>query len=68
MAKQIDAVISGYSSRCGKIGMLSGREVMETVAERLAFYRAEHIVLDPVMVATSGSSLLRMEQRRCWKL
>ena len=59
VAKQIDAVFQDIRPDAVKIGMLSGREVMETVAERLAFYRAEHIVLDPVMVATSGSSLLR---------
>ena len=59
VAKQLDAVFRDIRPDAVKIGMLSGKEVMETVAERLAFYKAEHIVLDPVMVSTSGSSLIR---------
>ena len=42
-----------------KIGMVSSAELIETIAERLHFYHAKHIVVDPVMVATSGSKLLR---------
>lgn len=59
VAKQMDAVFQDIRPDAVKIGMLSGGEVMETVAERLRFYKAEHIVLDPVMVATSGSSLMK---------
>ena len=42
MAKQLDAVFRDIRPDAVKIGMLSGKEVMETVAERLAFYKAEH--------------------------
>ena len=42
-----------------KIGMVSSAALIETIAERLRFYEAKHIVVDPVMVATSGSKLLR---------
>ena len=59
VGKQIDAVFQDIRPDAVKIGMLSGRDVVEAVAERLAFYKAEKIVLDPVMVATSGSSLMR---------
>ena len=68
VAKQLDAVFRDIRPDAVKIGMLSGKEVMETVAERLAFYKAEHIVLDPVMVSTSGSSLIRkVLPRRCFQ-
>ena len=59
VAKQLDAVFQDIRPDAVKIGMLSGPEVMETVAERLRFYQAEHIVVDPVMVATSGSALMK---------
>ena len=59
VAKQLDAVFRDIRPDAVKIGMLSGPEVMETVAERLRFYQAEHIVVDPVMVATSGSALMK---------
>ena len=42
-----------------KIGMVSSAELIETIAAKLKQYGAKHIVVDPVMVATSGSKLLR---------
>ena len=39
--------------------MVSSAPLIRTIAERLRFYEAKHIVVDPVMVATSGSRLLR---------
>ena len=42
-----------------KIGMVSSAELIDTIAEKLHTYEAKHIVVDPVMVATSGSKLLR---------
>ena len=41
-----------------KVGMLSSQRVMETVASKLAEYRPEHIVIDPVMYAKNGSPLM----------
>ena len=42
-----------------KIGMVSSAELIGTIADKLQEYGAKHIVVDPVMVATSGSKLLR---------
>jgi hydroxymethylpyrimidine/phosphomethylpyrimidine kinase len=58
VAAQIDAVFSDLSVDAVKIGMLSQPAVIETVAERLAHWRQTNVVLDPVMVATSGDRLI----------
>ena len=42
-----------------KIGMVSSSALIETIAKKLRQYDAKHIVVDPVMVATSGSKLLQ---------
>ncbi len=57
---QIEAVLSDLDVRAIKIGMLSRVETIETVADRLAGTTVP-IVLDPVMVATSGDRLLRAD-------
>ena len=44
-----------------KIGMVSSIELIRVIAEKLRQYGARHIVVDPVMVATSGANLLRPE-------
>ena len=54
---QLDAVFSDIEPDAVKIGMLASAELAETAAERLRHYRAEQIVLDPVMVSTSGCGL-----------
>ena len=41
-----------------KIGMVSSSALIEVIAQRLKFYQAENIVVDPVMVATSGARLI----------
>jgi hydroxymethylpyrimidine/phosphomethylpyrimidine kinase len=58
IAAQMDAVFSDLKVGAVKIGMLSQAAVIETVAERLDHWQASNIVLDPVMVATSGDRLL----------
>jgi hydroxymethylpyrimidine/phosphomethylpyrimidine kinase len=58
---QIDAVFSDLDVRAVKIGMLSQPAVIEAVAAGLARWRQTQVVLDPVMVATSGDRLLRPE-------
>lgn len=57
LAQQIDAVFEDIRPDAVKIGMVSSPALAETIAERLTFYKAQNIVVDPVMVATSGSVL-----------
>src|SRR5438309_7631881 len=54
VAAQIDAVFSDLDVRAVKIGMLSQRAVIETVAAGLDRWRQTRVVIDPVMVASSG--------------
>ncbi|MGN6572753.1 MAG: bifunctional hydroxymethylpyrimidine kinase/phosphomethylpyrimidine kinase [Pseudolabrys sp.] len=58
IAGQIDAVFDDLDIRAVKIGMLSRAEAIAAVAESLSRHAAQNIVLDPVMVATSGGKLL----------
>jgi hydroxymethylpyrimidine/phosphomethylpyrimidine kinase len=58
IAAQIDAVFSDLNVRAVKIGMLSRPAAIEAVARGLVRHKANHIVLDPVMVASSGGRLL----------
>lgn len=55
---QLDAVYSDLSVDATKIGMLSQSAVIQAVADGLLKHQAKHIVLDPVMVTTSGDLLL----------
>ena len=59
LAKQLDAVFTDIFPDAVKIGMVSSAELIEVIAEKLRFYGAKNIMVDPVMVATSGSKLLR---------
>lgn len=59
LGKQLDSVFTDIFPDAVKIGMVSSAGLIETIAERLKFYHAENIVLDPVMISTSGSKLLR---------
>ena len=58
---QIDAVFEDIRPDAVKIGMVSSAELIKVIAERLAYYKAENIVVDPVMVATSGSALMKTD-------
>ena len=58
---QIDAVFEDIRPDAVKIGMVSSAELIQVIAERLAYYKAENIVVDPVMVATSGSELMKTD-------
>ena len=58
---QIDAVFEDIYPDAVKIGMVSSARLAEVIAERLTYYGAKNIVVDPVMVATSGSSLIESE-------
>ena len=59
IAAQIDAVFDDVGADATKIGMVHSADAITAVAERLRAHRAERLVLDPVMVATSGDRLLR---------
>ena len=59
LAQQLDAVFTDIYPDAVKIGMVSSAPLIDTIAERLHFYGAKHIVVDPVMVATSGAKLLQ---------
>ena len=58
LAMQIDSVFSDIRPDAVKIGMVSSGELIRVIAERLSYYKAENIVVDPVMISTSGSRLL----------
>jgi hydroxymethylpyrimidine/phosphomethylpyrimidine kinase len=58
VAQQIDSVFSDLRVAAVKIGMLSRTGVIEAVAAGLDRHKARNVVLDPVMVATSGDRLL----------
>ena len=55
---QIDAVFADLDVKAVKIGMVGGIATIEAIAAALARWKAAHVVLDPVMVATSGDRLL----------
>ena len=59
VAQQLDCVFRDIRPDAVKIGMVSNAEIIRTIGSKLREYRAEHIVVDPVMVATSGSSLMQ---------
>ena len=66
-ASQLDCVFTDIFPDAVKIGMLFSEEIVRVTARKLRGYRAEHIVLDPVMIATSGAGLLREEAAEVMK-
>ena len=58
LGQQIDAVFTDIYPDAVKIGMVSSAPLIHVIAQRLADYDAPNIVVDPVMVATSGAKLL----------
>lgn len=61
LRQQIDAVFEDIYPDAVKIGMVSSAELIEVIAERLIAHKAKNIVVDPVMVATSGSALMKTD-------
>jgi hydroxymethylpyrimidine/phosphomethylpyrimidine kinase len=59
LAEELDAVFTDIFPDAIKIGMVSSKDLIAVIAEKLVQYDARHIVVDPVMVATSGAKLLR---------
>ena len=58
LEKQLDAVITDIRLDAVKIGMVSSEELIKMISKKLKEYHLENIVVDPVMVATSGSRLI----------
>lgn len=58
---QLEAVFEDIFPDAVKIGMVPSAELIKVITERLKFYKAKNIVVDPVMVATSGSRLMRTD-------
>lgn len=61
LKEQIDTVFEDIFPDAVKIGMVSSSELICVIADRLEHYKAKNIVVDPVMVATSGSTLMRTD-------
>ena len=61
VASQLDAVFTDIYPNSVKIGMVSSAEIIETIAKKLKKYSAKNIVLDTVMVSTSGHALLQKD-------
>lgn len=61
VARQIDCIFTDIRPDAVKIGMVSNPEIIAVIVEKLKQYQAENIVVDPVMVSTSGSNLLKEE-------
>ena len=59
IGKQIDALQRDLGFNSVKIGMLSNKKIINVVAGRIKKYRIKNVVLDPVIVSTSGSLLLK---------
>lgn len=58
VAQQLDCIFTDIRPDAVKIGMVSSAEIITAIADRLRFYNADNVVIDPVMVSTSGSSLM----------
>ena len=64
VGKQLDAIFTDIVPDAVKIGMVSNEEIIKVIEEKLVQYDAKHIVVDPVMVATSGGKLLNLGAER----
>ena len=58
LGQQIDAVFTDIFPDAVKTGMVANAELIEVIAEKLTYYKARNIVVDPVMIATSGARLI----------
>lgn len=58
VANQLDCIFTDIVPDAVKIGMVSNREIIQIIVQKLKQYHAQNIVVDPVMVSTSGSKLL----------
>ena len=63
LKNQIEAIFDVIEVSAVKIGMLNSKENVEVIYSNLLKYEAKNIVLDPVMIATSGKSLIKDETK-----
>ncbi len=63
VGQQLDCVFNDIFPDAVKIGMVSNAAIIEVIADKLAYYKAKNIVVDPVMVSTSGCKLLSDQAR-----
>ena len=61
LGQELDSVFTDIFPDAVKIGMVSDRELISVIARKLKKYQARNIVVDPVMVATSGARLISEE-------
>lgn len=61
VAAQIDAVFDDIRPAAVKVGMVSSVPIIEVIVDRLRYHQARNIVVDPVMVSTSGGRLISEE-------
>lgn len=61
VSQQLDCIFTDIFPDAVKIGMVSNSKIIEIIAEKLIYYNAKNIVVDPVMVSTSGSRLLNAD-------
>ncbi len=59
VGQQLTSVFNDLSIGAVKIGMLANKEIIDVVADKLSFFQPAFIILDPVMIATSGDALLK---------
>ena len=64
LKQQLDAIFQDIYPDAVKIGMVSSCELIRVIADRLRYYDAKNVVVDPVMVATSGSALMKTDAVR----
>ena len=61
LKQQLDAIFEDICPDAVKIGMVASSELIRVIADRLRYYKAKNVVVDPVMVATSGSALMKTD-------
>ena len=59
LKQQLDSVFEDICPDAVKIGMVASGELIRVIADRLKYYDAKNVVVDPVMVASAGSSLMK---------
>jgi hydroxymethylpyrimidine/phosphomethylpyrimidine kinase len=64
LRQQLDAVFEDIYPHAVKVGMVSSGELIRVISDRLRHFGAKNVVVDPVMVATSGSSLMKNDAIR----
>ncbi len=58
LAQEIDCIFTDIEPDAVKVGMVSEKELIKVISDKLKQYKAKNIVIDPVMVATSGARLI----------